>query len=93
MTKPQNNLSDHRYYANINLVSGQIIQLHLQNAFDTIDHKILLDKFVFSICIFKFSHIMFVSNNSLSNRTFIVNVENDYSDPGDLTSGVPPGSI
>ena len=29
----------------------------------------------------------------LSNRLFIVNVENDYSDPGDLNCGVPQGSI
>ena len=29
----------------------------------------------------------------LSNRSFIVNVENDYSDPGDLNCGVPQGSI
>ena len=29
----------------------------------------------------------------LSNRSFIVNVENDYWDPGDLNCGVPQGSI
>ena len=29
----------------------------------------------------------------LSNRSFIVNVENYYADPGDLTCGVPRGSI
>ena len=29
----------------------------------------------------------------LSNRSFIVNVENDYLDPGDLNCGLPQGSI
>ena len=29
----------------------------------------------------------------MSNRSFIVNVENDYSDPGDLTCGATQGSI
>ena len=29
----------------------------------------------------------------LSDRSFIVTVENDYSDPGNLTCGVPQGSI
>ena len=29
----------------------------------------------------------------LSNRSFTVNIEDDYSDPGDLNCGVPQGSI
>ena len=29
----------------------------------------------------------------MTNRTFLVNVENDFSSPGDLSCGVPQGSI
>ena len=67
-----------------------MILIDLQKAFDTIDRKVLLDKLVY----------MGISDNAiswfklyLSNRSFIVNVENDYSDPGDLNCGVPQGSI
>ena len=67
-----------------------MILINLQNAFGTIDYKVLLDKLVYmgfsdyAISWFK---------SYLSNRSFIVNVENDYSDPGDLNCGVPQGSI
>ena len=58
--------------------------------FDTIGHKILLDKLVFLG--FSNSAISWFKSY-LSNRSFIVNVENDYSVPGNLTCGVPYGSI
>ena len=67
-----------------------MILIDLQKAFDTIDHKVLLDKLVYmgfsgyAISWFK---------SYLSNRSFIVNVENDYSDRRDLNCGVPQGSI
>ena len=67
-----------------------MILIDLQKAFATIDYKILLDILVF----------LDYSNSAISwfklyltNRSFIVNVENDHSDPCDLTCGVPQGSI
>ena len=64
-----------------------VILIDLHKAFDTIGHKILLDKLVF----FGFSNS--VISWFKSYLSFIVNVENDYSDPGDLTCRVPQGSI
>ena len=57
---------------------------------DTIDHKVVLDKLVYMG--FSDYAISWVKSY-LSNRSFIVNVENVYSDPGDLNCGVPQGSI
>ena len=64
-----------------------MILIDLQKAFDTINHKVFLDKLVYmgfsdyAISWFK---------SYLLNRSFIVK---DYSDPGDLNCGVPQGSI
>ena len=70
-------------------MTGMIL-IDLQNAFDTIDHDILLKKL---------SALGF-SNNTigwfksyLSNRLFRVNLGNCYSDPSNITCGVPQGSI
>ena len=67
-----------------------MILIDLQKASETIDHKINLDKLVY----------LGFSNSAISwfksylpNRSFIVNVENDYSDSGDLKCGVPQESI
>ena len=52
----------------------------LQNAVDTIDHKMLLDKLVF----LGFSNsVTSWFKSYLSDRSFVVNVENDYSDYSD----------
>ena len=67
-----------------------MILIDLQKAFDTIDHKVLLGKLVYLG--FSESAISWFKSY-LSNRSFIVNVENEYSDPGDLNCGVPQGSI
>ena len=67
-----------------------MILIDLQKAFDTIDHNVLLDKLVYM----GFSHnAISWFKSCLSNRSFIVNVEIDYSDPGDLNCGVPQASI
>ena len=70
-------------------MTGMIL-IDLQNAFDTIDHDILLKKL---------SALGF-SNNTIgwfksyfSNRLFRVNLGNCYSDPSNITCGVPQGSI
>ena len=70
-------------------ITGMIL-IDLQKAFDTIDHKILLDKLVY-IGFSKNAIEWFKSY--ISNRSFIVNVENEYSVPGPLMCGVPQGSI
>ena len=67
-----------------------MILIDLQKAFNTIDHKIILEKLMYigfstkAIDWFK---------SYITNRSFIVNVENDYSSPGKLLCGVPQGSI
>ena len=70
-------------------ITGMIL-IDLQKAFDTIDHKVLLGKLVYLG--FSESAISWFKSYLL-NRSFIVNVENDYSDPGELNCGVPQGSI
>ena len=70
-------------------LTGMIL-IDLQKAFDTIDHEILLMKLE---CLgFSKSSINWYKSY-LENRKFLVNVENEYSNPGDLTCGVPQGSI
>ena len=67
-----------------------MILIDLQKAFDTIDHEIFFSKMV---------HLGFSQatiswyKSYLTNRTFLVNVEKNLSSPGDLTCGVPQGSI
>ena len=62
----------------------------LQRAFDTIDHDILLKK----LSAIGFSnHTIGWFKSYLSNRLFRVNLENCYSDPPNITCGVPQGSI
>ena len=71
------------------LLTGMIL-LDLQKAFDTIDHKIFFSKMYF----LGFSKATISWYESyLTNRTFLVNVENDFSSSGELSYGVPQGSI
>ena len=67
-----------------------MILIDLQKAFDTIDHNILLEKMKH----FNFSaHTIFWFKSYLSDRTFKININKVFSNPGDLTCGVPQGSI
>ena len=67
-----------------------MILIDLQKAFDTLDHSLLLKK----LRLLNFSDDTILWFKSyLSNRTFLVNVESTFSDPGDLNCGVPQGSI
>ena len=71
------------------LITG-IILIDLQKAFDTFDHDILLQK-LYAIGFYKHSLNWFRSY--LINRTFLVNLENAFSQPACVSSSVPQGSI
>ena len=70
-------------------LTGMIL-IDLQKAFDTIDHEILLCKMKYLG--FTESAINWF-RSYLANRTFVVHVNGEYSNPGNLTCGVPQGSI
>ena len=71
------------------LMTGMIL-IDLQKAFDTIDHDILLKK----LSAIGFSnHTIGWFKSYLSNQLFRVNLGNCYSDPSNITCGVPQGSI
>ena len=71
------------------LITGMIL-IDLQKAFDTIDHRILLNKMKYLN--FSVETISWFESY-LTGRTFIVNIENSESQPGRLDCGVPQGSI
>ena len=66
-----------------------LILMDLQKALDTIDHELRLEKMV---------HLQFSTQSILwfksylTNRTFPVNVEKSFSEPGKLECAVPQGS-
>ena len=67
-----------------------MILIDLQKEFDTTDHEILLQK----LEAIKFSESTIKWFKSyLSERIFLVNIENKLSDLGKISYGVPLGSI
>ena len=71
------------------LVIGMIL-IDLQKTFDTINHDILLKK----LGIIGFSdHTVKWFQSYLSNRKFMVNLENSFSEVSSMSYGVPQGSI
>ena len=70
-------------------LTGMIL-IDLQKAFDTIDHEIFLMKLE---CMGFGKPTILWYKSYLENRTFRVNIENDYSNLGNLNCGVPQGSI
>ena len=71
------------------LLTGMVL-IDLQKAFDTIDHEVLFKKLFYM----RFSpKAISWFKSYLSNRTFKVNINKVFSDPGNLTCGVPQGSI
>ena len=67
-----------------------MILTDLKKEFDTIDHENLLQK----LKAIKFSEITIKWFKSyLSERTFLVNIENKLFDFGEISCGVPQGSI
>ena len=67
-----------------------LILIDLQKAFDTIDHEILLKKMG---CIGFSEKVISWFESYLSGRTFKVNIDKKFSDPGNLTCCIPQGSI
>ena len=71
------------------LMTGMILT-DLQKAFDTIDHDVLLKKF-YAIGFSK--HTVNWFQSYLSNRSFLVNLGNNFSQSAFASCGVPQGSI
>ena len=67
-----------------------LILIDLQKAFDTIDLEILLKKMG---CIGFLDKVISWFESYLSGRTFKVNIDKKFWDPGNLTCRVPQGSI
>ena len=71
------------------LVTGMIL-IDLQKVFDTINHDMRLKK----LSIIGFSdHTVKWFQSYLSNRKFMVNLENSFSEVSSISCGVPQGSI
>ena len=70
------------------LLTGMVF-IDLQKAFDTIDHSILLEK----MSCLGFAGKTIACYTSYLTRSFIVNVGKEFSSPGELSCGVPQGSI
>ena len=71
------------------LMTGMIL-IDLQKTFDTIDHDVLLQK-LYAVGFWK--HTVNWFQSYLSNRSFLVNLENSFSQPASVSCGVPQGSI
>ena len=67
-----------------------MISIDLQKPFDTIDHKIFIEKMS---CLGFHESTIRLYKSYFTNRCFIVNVGKDFSSPGKLSCGVPQGSI
>ena len=71
------------------LLTGMIL-IDLQKAFNTIDHGVLFEKLVY----LRFSdNTILWFKSYLGGRTFKVNIDKTFSDPGYKVCGVPQGSI
>ena len=67
-----------------------MILVHFQKVFDTLDHGVLLEKmkyFGFRASVIKWFE------SYLSNRKFLVCIDNIFSEAGTLKYGIPQGSI
>ena len=67
-----------------------IIVIDLQNTFDTIDLDILFKKLS---AIDVSNHLLSRFKSYLSNGLFRVTLENSYSDPSNITGGLPEGPV
>ena len=67
-----------------------MILIDLQNAFDTIDHQILIKKMKY---LGFYKNVIAWFKSYLSERKFKININTSYSSPPKLICGVPQGSI
>ena len=67
-----------------------MISMDLQKAFDTLDHKILVEKMA---CLGFKTSVLKWFGSYLSSRKFFVSVDGIFSKAGTLNDGVPQGSI
>ena len=67
-----------------------MILINLQKAFDTIDHKILIEKMT---CIGFSNDVTKLFESYLSKRIFSVHVGKSFSDNALISCGIPRGSI
>ena len=72
------------------VIMTAMILIDLPKAFGTIDHDALLQK-LYAIGFSK--HTVNWFKSYLSNRSFLVNLGNNFSQPASVSSGVPQGSI
>ena len=71
------------------MMTGMIL-MDLQKAFDTIGHDVLLQK-LYAIGFSK--HTVNWFKSYISNRSFLVNLGNSFSQPASVSCGIPQGSI
>ena len=71
------------------MMTGMIL-IDLQKAFERIDHDVLLQK-LYAIGFSK--HTVNWFKSYFFNRSFLVNLENNFSQPASISCGVPQGSI
>ena len=68
-----------------------LVLLDMSAAFDTVNHKILLERLILNFGIH--GSALCLLGSYLSGRTQAVSVDSNLSDPSILTSGVPQGSV
>ena len=66
------------------------MSIDLQKVFDTIDHETVLKRMG---CIGFSEKVFSWFESYLSGKNFKVNIDKKFSDPGNLTCGIPQGSI
>ena len=71
-------------------MSTGMMLIDLQKAFDTIDHEIFLEKMKY---LGFADSVIFWFRSYLTKQTFYINIGKDSSSPGELSCGVPQGSI
>ena len=71
-------------------VMTDVILIDFQKVFDTIDHDVLLQK-LYAIAFSK--HIINWFKSYLSNRSFLVDFGNNFSQPASISCGVSQGSV
>ena len=70
-------------------MTGMIL-IDLQKASDTIDHDVLLQK-LYAVGFSK--HTVYWLKSYLSNRSFLVNLGNNFSQPASISYGIPQDSV